>query len=71
VSILAQECVLCQTNEYILDPNIPRFRCQSCPVGAVCNGSSLQGLVKGSVWVADYVAGQYRLVGCPQVFLFA
>jgi hypothetical protein len=67
ISILSQECVLCQPNEYILDPNNPLFSCQPCPVGAACDGSSLQGVVKGSVWVADYSSGQYRLIGCPQV----
>ncbi len=69
VSILAQECVSCQPDEYILDPNNPRFICQPCPIGAVCDGSSLHGLVKGSVWVADNSLGQYRLVGCPQVLI--
>jgi hypothetical protein len=68
VSILAQECVSCQQNEYILDPNNPRFVCQPCPIGAVCDGSSLQGLVKGSLWEKDQLTGQYHLIGCPQVF---
>ena len=67
VSMLAQECVLCQPDEYILDPNNPRFSCQPCPIGAVCDGSSLRGLVEDSVWFADNAIGQYRLVGCPKV----
>ena len=46
----AQKCIACLSDQYIIDSNNPRFECQICPVGAVCVGSTLQGLVEGSVW---------------------
>ncbi len=60
-------CVSCLPDQYIIDPNNPRFECQTCPVGANCDGNTLVGIVKGSVWDADMVTGQYRLLKCPEV----
>lgn len=39
---------------------------QSCPIGAVCDGSNLTGKVEGSVWMPDYPRGIYRLTSCPE-----
>ena len=60
-----QECVSCLPNQYILNPNVSAYSCQDCPVGAVCNGESLQGLIPGSTWEADLATGQYVLTSCP------
>ena len=37
-------------------------------MGAACDGSTLQGLVNGSVWVGDMSTGLYRLASCPAGF---
>ncbi len=60
-----QSCVQCRPTSYILDPNNPNYSCHGCPIGAVCNGSALKGLVQGSVWVGDGETGLYRLMSCP------
>ena len=60
-----QRCVECAEDEYVLNPNSSRFSCQKCPIGALCNGSSLRGLVLGSVWRPDMESGQYVLESCP------
>ena len=58
-------CVACAKNQYILDPNNPSYSCQDCPIGATCDGSSLTGKVKGSVWRQDNQLGFYILEACP------
>ena len=63
----AQKCIACLSDQYIIDSNNPRFECQICPVGAVCDGSTLQGLVEGSVWTKDFLTGTYLLRSCPKV----
>ncbi len=60
-----QQCIACSSTQYILATNNSKFTCQSCPVGASCDGSDLTGLIKGSVWAANLMLGQYRLVSCP------
>ena len=55
----------CQQNQYILSSNNSNFSCQTCPIGAVCNGIALKGLVQGSNWQADTENGRYFLVSCP------
>ncbi len=64
-SFVSQRCVACGAGKYIIDTVSPTATCLPCPVGAACNGSSLAGLVEGSVWVLDNSAGQYRLTRCP------
>jgi hypothetical protein len=61
----AQRCTQCSTNEYILDTNNSLVSCQPCPVGATCDGPTLQPKVPGSIWEARLVTGQYILVSCP------
>jgi hypothetical protein len=60
-----QSCLACALNTYILESNNSNMKCQVCPVGAVCNGSDLAGLIKGSVWVKNMDAGLYTLQSCP------
>ena len=60
-------CVTCTTDQYVIDPNNPRFRCQFCPQGAICDGNALVGAVNGSIWEPDLSAGIYRLTYCPPV----
>ena len=64
-SFASQRCVPCAADEYIVDTSSPNATCQPCPVGASCNGSMLQGLVNGSLWVLDRGAGMYVLQACP------
>jgi hypothetical protein len=62
----AQNCVACKGGtDYILSPNRSDFECQRCPVGAVCDGSSLVGAVPGSVWTPNMAFGQYLFQSCP------
>jgi hypothetical protein len=60
-----QGCISCPSKSYILSPNNSNYACQSCPVGAVCNGNSLTSRVSGAVWIGDNTTGIYRLVSCP------
>ena len=60
-----QNCIACPANGYILSPNISTYSCQSCPVGAKCDGNTLAGLVAGSVWLPNAVTGVYQLISCP------
>ena len=60
-----QQCSKCSSNQFILNSSSSKYRCQECPIGAVCNGSSLTGLVPGSIWRADVNLGQYVLISCP------
>jgi hypothetical protein len=60
-----QNCRACAASEYILDTNNSNFSCQTCPVGAECDGNSLHSLVAGAVWLQDAVNGIYRLRSCP------
>ena len=60
-----QGCIACDSDSYILNPNNSNYTCQTCPVGAVCNGNSLTSRVSGAVWVGDTATGQYLLVSCP------
>ena len=60
-----QQCVACSPDQYITDSDNSSILCQQCPVGALCNGSSLTGLVNGSQWVIDQNDGQYVLDACP------
>ncbi len=62
-----QQCRRCLLDQYILDSNDPKFKCVSCPVGAICEGGSLRASVQGATWVADPDAGQYVLKNCPKV----
>jgi len=60
-----QHCKPCLPGtQYIIDPN--KHTCQTCPVGAECDGSNLVGK-DGSEWEADRV--NYRLVGCQPGFV--
>jgi hypothetical protein len=61
----SQNCVPCKVNQYILRTDDPKFECQPCPLGAVCNGSSLNGTVKGATWSQNMESGQYILTSCP------
>jgi hypothetical protein len=63
----AQKCAPCAKIQYILNSNDPKFSCQNCPIGAVCDGSTLKGLVEGSVWEGNLEAGVYILKSCPVV----
>ena len=65
VSFALQQCVPCQSNQYILNSNMSNYTCQNCPVGAECDGISLMALVPGSVWEPDALSGQYLLSICP------
>ena len=60
-----QQCVACSSSEYILDSNNSNYTCQQCPVGAICDGSTLQSVVPGSLWLPDWEFGQYLLKSCP------
>lgn len=62
-----QQCYPCGPNQYILASDNPKYICMNCPVGAVCDGSSLKGIVPGAAWIADYNSGQYILQSCPKV----
>uniref|UniRef100_A0A7S0MMX6 NEK6-subfamily protein kinase n=1 Tax=Cryptomonas curvata TaxID=233186 RepID=A0A7S0MMX6_9CRYP len=66
----AQQCLPCKSNQYILNSESPAFACQDCPKGAVCNGTSLTGLVENSVWQADFDQGLYILKSCPPGYEF-
>ena len=59
----AQQCLACNKQQYILD--CLYCTCEECPIGASCDGASLTGLVKGSVWVPDLMDGIYILKSCP------
>ena len=58
-------CVSCSKYQYVVNPNL--FKCQDCPIGAQCDGSSLQGLLSGSTWMPSNITGEYILKGCPPV----
>ena len=60
-----QQCVACQTGQYVLNPNSSIFSCRACPTGAICDGSGLKGAVAGSLWEANASTGVYMLVSCP------
>ena len=60
-----QRCLACSAGEYILNTSNPGVTCQPCPIGAICNGDSLIGLVNDSTWQADPRSGQYILKACP------
>ena len=62
------KCVACLKDQYVMDNNNPAYACNNCPVGAVCDGNDLQGLVAHSVWIADNVTGQFLLESCPPGF---
>ena len=66
----AQQCLPCKQQQYILDSNNPAITCQDCPIGAVCDGSSLKGLVAGSNWVPDWSLGVFVLKSCPAGYVF-
>jgi hypothetical protein len=59
---LLQQCSSCSAAQYILNAS---YRCQQCPIGAICNGITLSSRVSGSIWVPDFTLGQYLLTGCP------
>ncbi len=63
----AQKCAPCMTSQYILNSNDPKYSCQTCPIGALCDGSTLKGLVEGSIWEEDLDAKIYVLKSCPKV----
>jgi hypothetical protein len=60
-----QQCSACASNQFILYSSSNVYTCQNCPVGAVCNGTALSGLVPGSAWFPDFTSGQYVLRSCP------
>ena len=60
-----QTCQACPASDYILSTTLSNISCEHCPVGAVCDGNSLQSLVDGAEWVADLTMGVYLLVSCP------
>ena len=60
-----QDCLACSSSSYIGNPNNSNYTCQNCPIGAVCDGNSLTGLVTGSVWSLDASTGIYILISCP------
>ena len=60
-----QQCKSCSHDQYIIDSHNSSFFCQPCPMGAICNGSSMIGRVNGSVWIIDWSVGQYVLEACP------
>jgi hypothetical protein len=66
-SYTVQECRRCANTESILNSSNPKYACQECPAGAVCDGNSLTGKVNGSVWMIDYNIGRYILESCPKV----
>jgi hypothetical protein len=66
----SQQCLPCKAQQYIIDSNNPRIACQECPIGAKCNGSSLNGLVEGSTWEPDWDSGSYLLRKCPSGYSF-
>ena len=61
----SQWCESCLPEQYITDTSNASIMCQTCPVGAICNGSSVLGLVNGSIWTLDRDAGVYILDSCP------
>ena len=61
----AQQCLKCNSDEYIVDSNNSNFTCQQCPQGAICNGNILTGAINGSVWTVDERSGLYVLTSCP------
>ena len=65
ISYVSQQCIRCSKSEYVLDSNNSNYICQPCPVGAVCDGSKLFGLVNASTWVEDPQQGIYVLQSCP------
>ena len=62
----AQICFPCPVDSYIFDSNNSKLSCQPCPIGAVCDGGSLKGLVEGSVWDGNKETGLYTLSSCPR-----
>ena len=60
-----QDCASCPQSDYIVNTDNSSYMCQTCPIGAICNGNTLTGLVDGSVWVADFYAGIFVLESCP------
>ena len=63
----SQICTVCAANEYILNSDDADMSCNRCPIGAVCNGSWLHGLVNRSVWLPDNRTGLFVLTKCPEV----
>ena len=71
--VFAQEsqiCTVCAANECILNSDDADMTGNRCPIGVVCNGSWLHGLVNGSVWLPDNSTGLFALTKCPQVDYF-
>ncbi len=60
-----QQCSKCSNNQFILNSSSSNHHCEECPIGASCDGSSLIGLVPGSIWRPDMSLGQYVLISCP------
>jgi hypothetical protein len=67
VDPVSQQCLPCKAQQYIIDSNNPLIVCQECPIGAICDGSSLRGRVSGSVWTPDNRSGTFILRYCPKV----
>jgi hypothetical protein len=63
--LIAWECQVCSSGQYVLNSSESVDGCQDCPVGAICSGGLFVGSVVGSVWVEDNKTGQYLLVSCP------
>ena len=60
-----QDCLSCPQSDYIVNTDNSSYTCQTCPIGATCNGNTLTSLVDGAVWVADISAGIFVLESCP------
>jgi ribosomal protein S27E len=67
-SQVAQQCVACRADQYILDSSRANVSCRACPVGGVCNSSGMVSRVPGALWVVDVAAGVYVLKACPPGF---
>ena len=60
---IEQACLKCDSTQYVVDPNNPEHKCESCPQGGICNGESFTPL-EGSEWEVDDTTGVYNVVRC-------
>jgi predicted outer membrane repeat protein len=64
----AQLCLKCGANSYILDSSNENYSCQPCPEFLICDQNQVRGRYSGGQISVDYIAGLYRLSGCPSGF---
>ncbi len=64
----AQHCLKCGPNSYILDSSNENHSCQPCPEFLICDDNQIRGRYLGGQISVDYIAGLYRLSGCPSGF---